>query len=72
MSSDASQLPAGWRRLPTSTLAGYLSEFGEPYLTDDDFDTVSEELDARDHDRAEAASHHHDQLEDPWNETPFP
>lgn len=46
---EPSQLPTGWRRLPSAQLEGLLSEFSEPYLTEADYDEVVEELDKRDH-----------------------
>lgn len=67
-----SQLPAGWQRFRTVQLEELLSEFAEPFLTDDDYDAVMEELGARDREAEQLAGHHHDQLDDPHNERPFP
>ena len=67
-----SQLPAGWRRYSSARLEELLSEFEEPYLTEDDYDEVVEELSGRDREAEQLTGHHHDQLDDQHNERPFP
>ena len=69
---QVSQLPAGWQRLRTAQLEELLSEFAEPYLTEDDYDAVLDELGARDREAEELTRHHHDQLDARHNERPFP
>lgn len=69
---EPSQLPTNWRRLPSAQLEELLSEFTEPFITEADYDDVIEELDKREHESAELLGHHHDQLDDPHNERPFP
>lgn len=69
---EPSQLPTNWRRLSTRELEALLPEFTEPFLTEADYDDVMEELDKREHEAEELTGHHHDQLDDPHNERPFP
>jgi len=68
----SSQLPKGWQRLGSRRLEDLLDTDTFPYLDDEDADDVNEELDKR-HDADETeAGHHHDQLADRHNESPFP
>lgn len=66
----ASQLPAGWQRFSDDSLEELLSEFVEPYLTDDEAEEVADELDKRRHEAAELVGHHRDQLDDEHNHLP--
>lgn len=70
--AEPSQLPPSWRRYSSSKLEALLSEFSEPYLTDDDYDDVIEELDGRHHEADELTGHHDDQLDYQHNERPIP
>lgn len=69
---EVSQLPRGWQRLSSTRLEELLSEFAEPFLTEDDYDQVIEELAGRDREADQLSGHHHDQLDDQHNEVPFP